>query len=269
MCVWQKGGENEWSPLESVPGYFLHLHSWRRAGGNPPGVEKCGWHKHAFNHRFGRMRGNRQRREREHILGFWLFDGRHLPSIIKDSYVDPELVRYSRIRLLSLFLLPHTILILHPSHPPIHLFWWRPSINKDSVLSVLFRLLLYYLFSHPSTAMVSIYGGRTGMQQIHLLSWNPPSNQIWFQPLKTLNVSTVKFLETTLTGPDWQLLSLKRCNLLSVGVTATGRSSDAEKLARSEGWGFFFLHSSPEESWLEMADKVLFKNVFAVINCQH
>lgn len=37
-----------------------------------------------------------------------------------------------------------------PSHPPIHLFWWRPSINKDSVLSFLFPPRPPVLFISPS-----------------------------------------------------------------------------------------------------------------------
>lgn len=46
--------------------------------------------------------------------------------------------------------------------PPVHLFWWRPSINKESVLSFLFHLLLYYLFTHLSTVMASMYVARSG-----------------------------------------------------------------------------------------------------------
>lgn len=37
-----------------------------------------------------------------------------------------------------------------PSHPPIHLFWWRPSISKDSVLSFLFPPRPPVLFISPS-----------------------------------------------------------------------------------------------------------------------
>ena len=104
----------------------------------------------------------------------------HHPSIIKDIYIGPELGSW--IRLLSKLLLFRT----HPPYLsyicPIPLsicFWWRPSINKESVLSFLFPLLLYYLFNHPSTVMVKRYGLWIGKEQLQPSSLIKAETSFW------------------------------------------------------------------------------------------
>lgn len=82
-----------------------------------------------------------------------------------------------------LSVLPHTLHVFHPSHPPVHLFWWRPSINKESVLSFLFPILLYYLFTHLAwlwrPCMVSRWGcSRSDLGKNNWLHWNIRTSKI-------------------------------------------------------------------------------------------